>query len=122
MTDDGPPDEADESVDSESGSDTRRARIETVHSDSETAAALARAVRPDNTAEMTTSAEGRRVVTTIRRGTTGGLRTTVDDYVVNVGTGAQVLAGEGNRNTDTGEARNGNNTDTERPTDTPDYE
>ena len=52
-------------------------------------AVVAAAVRPDNTDEMTTrvavSADGDRVVeTTISRDSTGGLRTTVDDYVTNL--------------------------------------
>jgi len=68
----------------------RRARVETHHVDPETARRIAAAVRPDNTPEMTTRAEGDRIVTEIRRDTTGGLRTTVDDYVVNLQTGAQL--------------------------------
>ena len=53
-------------------------------------AVVAAAVRPDNTDEMTTrvavSADGgdRVVETTISRDSTGGLRTTVDDYVTNL--------------------------------------
>jgi hypothetical protein len=51
--------------------------------------AVAAAVRPDNTDEMTTRVAvddgGDRVVeTTISRDSTGGLRTTVDDYVTNL--------------------------------------
>ena len=51
--------------------------------------AVAAAVRPDNTDEMTTrvavDGDGRSVVeTTIRREAAGGLRTTVDDYVSNL--------------------------------------
>ena len=51
--------------------------------------AVAAAVRPDNTDEMTTrvavDGDGRGVVeTTISRDSTGGLRTTVDDYVTNL--------------------------------------
>jgi hypothetical protein len=69
---------------------SRRARIETRHANPETARLIAAAVRPDNTPEMTTEAEDDRIVTEIRRDTTGGLRTTVDDYVVNLQTGAQL--------------------------------
>ena len=52
-------------------------------------AVVAAAVRPDNTDEMTTRIAvddgGDRVVeTTISRDSTGGLRTTVDDYVTNL--------------------------------------
>ena len=59
----------------------RRARIRTVHADPETVAA---ALRPDDAASMTTRAEGDAVVTEISRDRTGGLRSTVDDYLVNV--------------------------------------
>ena len=47
-------------------------------------ALVAAAVTPDNTSEMTTTVEGDSVVTRIERETTGGLRSTVDDYVVNL--------------------------------------
>jgi hypothetical protein len=60
---------------------TRRATLRTTHAD---AAAVARALAPDNTSEMDTHVEGERVVTTVERGTTGGLRATVDDYVTNL--------------------------------------
>lgn len=69
----------------------RRARIETSHGDSETAAMLARALTPDNTAEMDTRVEEERVVTTITRGTTGSLHSTVDDYVRNLQLGVQLV-------------------------------
>ena len=67
---------------------TRRATIRTTHDDPEL---LARALEPDNTEEMETSVERRDdgdhdavVRTRIERETTGGLRSTVDDYVVNL--------------------------------------
>ncbi|QLG47368.1 KEOPS complex subunit Pcc1 [Natrinema halophilum] len=81
---------------------SRRATIRTAHDDP---ALLARALRPDNTDDMTTMVErndaeravgddeaarshrddaGATVVTQIDRDTTSGLRTTVDDYVVNL--------------------------------------
>jgi len=100
---------------------TRRARIETAHGDHETATVLARAVRPDNTAEMDTRVEGSRVVTTIARTSTGGLRSTADDYVVNLQTGARLAA----HGASTGESRDSeqdsrqdsnHNTDTDRDT------
>ena len=47
-------------------------------------ALVAAAVTPDNTPEMTTTVEGDAVVTRIERETTGGLRSTVDDYVVDL--------------------------------------
>ena len=46
---------------------------------------VARAVAPDNTASMTTQVESATVTTEIDRDTTGGLQSTVDDYVVNLG-------------------------------------
>jgi tRNA threonylcarbamoyladenosine modification (KEOPS) complex Pcc1 subunit len=66
--------------------DSRRATIRTVHEHPDVIAA---AIEPDNTDEMSTRVEsngsdGGAVVTTIRRETTGGLRTTVDDYVSNL--------------------------------------
>jgi len=61
----------------------RRATITTTHDDAAVAARVAAAVAPDNTDEMTTDTDGRAVVTTVERATTGGLRSTVDDYVVN---------------------------------------
>ena len=59
----------------------RRAEIRTEHA---RPAAIAAAVRPDNTEQMRTRVEDGAVVTTIERPTTGGLRSTVDDYVVNL--------------------------------------
>jgi len=59
----------------------RRAEIRTDLADAETVAA---AIRPDNTDQMQTRVEDGVVVTTIERETTGGLRSTVDDYVVNL--------------------------------------
>jgi len=59
----------------------RRATVRTAHDRPEVVAA---ALRPDNTAEMSTRVDGRTVVTTIERDSTGGLRTTVDDYVTNL--------------------------------------
>jgi hypothetical protein len=63
---------------------TRRAAIETAHADAAAAAVVAQAVRPDNTDAMNTDTDGDVVTTTIERGTTGGLNSSVDDYVVNV--------------------------------------
>jgi tRNA threonylcarbamoyladenosine modification (KEOPS) complex Pcc1 subunit len=67
--------------------DRTHATIRTTHDSPEVVAA---AVRPDNTAEMTTAVEGDRVVTTIERETASGLRATVDDYVVNLAVAAQL--------------------------------
>jgi len=71
-------------------SDTRHARIETRHDDAETAEHVARALSPDNTAEMRTSVDGDSVVTEIARDSTGGLQTTIDDYVVNLQVAVQL--------------------------------
>jgi hypothetical protein len=63
---------------------SRTATIRTEHDDPEL---VARALAPDNTDQMTTTVERDgtgRVVTRIERGTTSGLRSTVDDYVVNL--------------------------------------
>ena len=60
---------------------TRKATIRTDHDDPEL---VARALAPDNTAEMETTVEDGRLVTRIERETTGGLHSNVDDYVVNV--------------------------------------
>ncbi|NIB99079.1 KEOPS complex subunit Pcc1 [Halobacterium sp. R2-5] len=59
---------------------------------------VAAAVRPDNTAEMDTRVEDGGVVTRIERDDTGGLQSTVDDYVVNV-TVATEVAQHANRHT-----------------------
>ena len=59
----------------------RRATVRTTH---DRPGVVAAALRPDNTAEMSTRVDGRTVVTTIERDSTGGLRTTVDDYVTNL--------------------------------------
>ncbi|MGB9963511.1 KEOPS complex subunit Pcc1 [Halobacterium sp. CBA1126] len=67
---------------------TRTATISTEVSDPGVVAA---AVRPDNTAEMDTRVEDGSVVTRIERGDTGGLQSTVDDYVVNVTVAAEVV-------------------------------
>jgi len=68
----------------------RRATIRTSHGSPAGAERVAAAVRPDNTAEMTTRVEGETVVTTIERDATNGLQSTVDDYVVNLRVAAQL--------------------------------
>jgi hypothetical protein len=62
----------------------RCARIRTTHADATAAAVVAEAVAPDNTESMSTRVEGATVETTVERDTTGGLHSSVDDYVVNV--------------------------------------
>jgi len=59
----------------------KRASVETTHAD---AATIAAALRPDNTPSMSTRVDGDVVRTQIERETTGGLQSSVDDYVVNL--------------------------------------
>jgi tRNA threonylcarbamoyladenosine modification (KEOPS) complex Pcc1 subunit len=66
----------------------KRAEIRT---ELDQAALVAAAVAPDNTSEMTTTVKGNAVVTRIERETTGGLRSTVDDYVVNLDVATEVV-------------------------------
>ena len=68
----------------------RRAEIRT---ELDRADAIAAAIRPDNTAQMDTRVEDGAIVTTIERETTGGLRSTVDDYVVNLDVARRTLEG-----------------------------
>jgi hypothetical protein len=68
----------------------RRVKVRTEHGSEAAAAAIARAVRPDNTDRIGTAVEGGAVVTTVERTSTGGLQATVDDYVVNLRTAAQL--------------------------------
>lgn len=51
---------------------------------------IANAVRPDNTSDMETCVADNAVVTTIERETTGGLKSTVDDYLVNLDVAARI--------------------------------
>jgi hypothetical protein len=62
----------------------RRARVRTTHATPEAATVVAAALAPDNTDSMTTRVDGDEVLTTIERGRTGGLHSSVDDYVVNL--------------------------------------
>ncbi|PSP77707.1 hypothetical protein BRC81_09445 [Halobacteriales archaeon QS_1_68_20] len=70
----------------------KRATVRTTHDDPDLVAA---AVAPDNTASMDTRVEGDHVVTTIQRETTGGLQSTVDDYVVNCSVAERAAAAAG---------------------------
>ena len=88
----------------------RRARIRTTHATPAVASVVADALTPDNTASMTTRVEAATVTTGINRDTTGGLQSTVDDYVVNLGVAEGVLdavdtaADAGDDATDTADA------------------
>jgi len=75
-------------------------RTATIRTELAAAETIAAAVRPDNTPEIDTRVETGSdgagddagvVVTTVERETTGGLRTTVDDYVVNLAVARQVV-------------------------------
>ena len=59
----------------------KRIEIRTTHANPDL---VARSVSPDNTPQIRTNVEDGRVVTTIERDSTGGLRTTADDYIVNL--------------------------------------
>ena len=52
---------------------------------------VAAALVPDNTEEMETQVDGERIETTVTRETTGGLRTTADDYVVNLSVAERIV-------------------------------
>ncbi|MFB6300109.1 MAG: KEOPS complex subunit Pcc1 [Halobacteriales archaeon] len=67
---------------------TRRATIRTTV---DAPAIVATAIRPDNTDEMATMVTDGTVCTTIERDTTGGLQSTVDDYVVNLEVATRVI-------------------------------
>lgn len=66
----------------------RRARLRT---ESDTPELVAAALVPDNTDEMETQVDGGVIETTVARETTGGLRSTVDDYVVNLSVAERVV-------------------------------
>jgi hypothetical protein len=75
---------------------SRHAHLRTTHDDPDTVAA---ALRPDNTPEMRTRVVDGAVVTEIDRDRTGGLATTVDDYLVNLRVAERVATAA--RRTDT---------------------
>ncbi|MFB6219373.1 MAG: KEOPS complex subunit Pcc1 [Halobacteriaceae archaeon] len=56
----------------------------TVRTPADEPGVLARALRPDNTADMETRVEGDAIVTEVSRDDTAGLRATLDDYTVNL--------------------------------------
>jgi len=60
---------------------TRTATVRTTHAD---AALVAAALAPDETDSMTTRVDGDAIECVVERPTTGGLRSTVDDHVVNL--------------------------------------
>jgi len=72
-------------------SEPRTATLRTNHATPTHAEWVAAAVEPDNTDSMATAVEARTIRTEIERETTGGLQTTVDDYVVNLGVATAVI-------------------------------
>ncbi|WP_128478103.1 KEOPS complex subunit Pcc1 [Halorussus pelagicus] len=78
-----------------SDSEQSAGRSATIRSRVENAEILAASVRPDNTTEIDTRVERddgvASVVTTAERETTGGLRSTIDDYVVNLAVAQEVV-------------------------------
>ena len=60
---------------------TRTATLRTTHAD---AALVAAALAPDETGSMATRVDGDAIECAVERPTTGGLRSTVDDHVVNL--------------------------------------
>lgn len=67
----------------------RTATVRTTHDDAETVAA---ALAPDETDAMHTRVDGDVVACTVDRPTTAGVRSTVDDYVVNLRVADRVTA------------------------------
>jgi len=51
---------------------------------------VAEALEPDDTAEMTSQLDGGVLETHVERGSVGGLRSTIDDHVVNLGVALRV--------------------------------
>ncbi|WP_135851357.1 KEOPS complex subunit Pcc1 [Halorussus salinus] len=96
---------SDSEASAERADDESAGRSATIRTELDAADIVAASVRPDNTPEIDTRVEefdgtdgvgDGVVVTAIERETTGGLRTTVDDYVVNLAVARQVVQA-GNR-------------------------
>ncbi len=83
------------------------ATVATQYRDPTTAAVVAGAVRPDNTSDVTTAVDGATVRTEVRRESVGSLSSSVDDYVVNVGVAAAVVAAVDGRQPDATDGANG---------------
>ncbi|MFO8114481.1 MAG: KEOPS complex subunit Pcc1 [Halorubrum sp.] len=92
---------------------TRTATVRTTHAD---AALVAAALAPDETDSMATRVDGDAIECAVERPTTGGLRSTVDDHVVNLRVAdrlverarAHLAAGDGGRSSDTNTDTNTN--------------
>lgn len=80
----------DDATDGDDGTSGARATIRTEHGDPARdaeqvpARTVAQAIAPDNTDQMSTTVVNDAVETTIRRSDAAGLRSTVDDYLVNL--------------------------------------
>lgn len=68
----------------------KHATVHTVHPPG-TAPTIAAAVTPDHTPDITTTHTNTTITTHITRETTGGLRATTDDYLVNLTVAARLL-------------------------------
>ncbi|WP_435154106.1 KEOPS complex subunit Pcc1 [Haladaptatus sp. DFWS20] len=66
-------------------------RRATIRTELEAADRIAASLEPDNTPEIETSVDDGTIVTHIERETTGGLQSTVDDYVINLSVAAQTV-------------------------------
>ena len=77
--------------DGDSDAHARRATVRVRWADCDAAALAAASVAPDNTDEMATTVDGATVSTVVERSTTGGLRTTLDDYVTNLQVAQQLI-------------------------------
>jgi len=65
-------------------------RRATIRSRLDDAATVAAAIEPDDTDQIDTRVEDGTLVATIDRDSTSGLRSTVDDYLVNLDVAAQI--------------------------------
>jgi len=96
-----------------SGDSLPHARQATIRTTHHAADLIAGALAPDDTESTAVAADGDTVVCHIERPTTGGLRSTVDDYVVNLRVAARIVE-RASEHADTTDAQP---TDTQ-PTDT----
>ena len=98
---------------SDSPADVRRATIRTTH---HAADLVAGALAPDDTESTAVTAADDTVVCRIERPTTGGLRSTVDDYVVNLRVATRIVE-RASEHTDTTGTRPNSTVDTNTQTD-----
>ncbi|MBP1922712.1 hypothetical protein J2751_001726 [Halorubrum alkaliphilum] len=87
---------------------TRTATVHTTHAD---AGVVAAALAPDDTESMSVAVDGDTIEARIERPTTGGVRSTVDDYIVNLRVADRVIEStETNGETTNEETTNATNT------------